>query len=292
MKKRSCVLLFVVLFVFFISAGFFVLGLAMIVASGDHELSGEIVVIELKGKIFESQELVRKLEKAGEKDQIKAVVFRIDSPGGLVSPSEEIYRALVKLRENKKVVASLGSVAASGGYYVACGADKIVANAGTITGSIGVRIDHVNIADLVKLTRVKPQVLTSGPFKDMGSPLRALSPADEKILRHIMAQLYEQFKGTVGQERKLSGKQLDNVSDGRVFTGEEAMQLGLVDSIGSLQDAIEVAAKLVGIEGKPDVSYPHKKTSHWIRLFIEDAVQSVVSALDEAQRTPQALWQL
>ena len=292
MSKSRWPWILLVSFVLMVSAFLFLSGIVMLALSGDDSRSGDIVVVELKGQIVDTQETVRELEELAEDKDVKAVVMRINSPGGLVSPSQELYQALLRLREQKPVIASLGSVAASGGYYVACGAQKIVANPGSITGSIGVRMDHVNMERLIELTRVEPQVLTSGRYKDLGSPLRPLRPDEELLLRNIIQSLYDQFKQTVGKERKLEGSKLDQVSDGRVFTGTEALAKGLVDQLGGLHDAVELAAELAGISGKPDVSYPRSKRGHWIDLVFEEASESLLRIWEEKQSTPRALWQL
>ena len=209
-----------------------------------------------------------------------------------MSPSQEIYGALLRLREEKKVVVSMGTLAASGAYYVACAADKIVANAGTITGSIGVKINHVNMSELVRLSRVEPKVLASGPYKNMGSPLKPLSKEDEALFKKMISQMFEQFKEVVAKQRNLSADKLAIVTDGRVFTGQEALERGLVDSLGSLQDAIDVAAELAEIEGKPKVVYPEGPPEHWLRYFIHEAMATVRIGMAEAVGEPLVLWRM
>lgn len=292
MATRRWPIVLLVFVVLMLSGLVFMAGVVMILVGEKPVQRKEITVVELEGQIFDSQEFVRDLEKLREAEEVKAVVVRINSPGGLVSPSQEIYSSLVKLREKKKVVASMGSVAASGGYYVACGAEKIVANGGSITGSIGVRIDHVNMEQLIALMRVEPQVLTSGPYKDVGSPLRPLRPDEEKLLRDIIADLYGQFRETVARERDLEGDALADVTDGRVFTGQEALAVGLIDQIGTLEDAIDLAAELAGIEGKPDVAYPREDRPSWLRFIVDEATQQFVRVLTRQQGMPQLLWQL
>jgi protease-4 len=293
MQKRNWLLIFLVVAVFVISAGLFLSGIVMILVGTEMApKQGDIAVVKLEGEIVDSAKFIEEIEDIAEREDIQAVVIRIDSPGGLVSPSQEMYRAIVRLRKDKKVVASMGTLAASGAYYVAVGAEKIVANEGTITGSIGVKINHINIEDLVTLARLKPRVLTTGPYKDMGSPLRPLKPEEERLFKKIIFQMHDQFKKVVAQERGLEKEKVDEIADGRVYTGQEALKLGLVDVLGSLQDAIDVAADLAKIEGKPEVVYPKKKGEHWIRYFVQESLSAVRVLMEESRREPMFLWRM
>ncbi len=253
---------------------------------------GDVAVITLKGEIYNPRPLIRQLEKLAEKEDIKAIVFRINSPGGTVSASEEIHGAVARLAKKKKVVASLGTVAASGGYYVACGAEKIIANYGTITGSIGVRMSHVNVKGLLDWIRVEPRVLTSGRMKDLASPFRAMTKEEEEVLQEVLQEMHGQFKRVVGEARGLDSMQVEAIADGRIFTGEKALSLGLVDQLGSLQDAIEVAAKLGGVEGKPEVIYIKKGSSHWLQYFIDEMAQRIAAALQGIPDQSFAFWRM
>jgi protease-4 len=293
MNKSNWPLIVFCLFVFFISAGFFFTGIAMIFLGSEiAPKKGDIAVVKLEGEIVDSSNFVKELEELQERKDVQAVVIRIDSPGGLVSPSQEMYRAVVRLKKDKKVVASMGTLAASGAYYVAVAADKIVANEGTITGSIGVKLNHVNVGELVALARLRPKVLTTGPYKDMGSPLRSLKPDEERLFKKIIFQMYDQFKGVVAKERDFTDNKINEIADGRVYTGQEAVKLGLVDSLGSLQDAIDVAAELAGIEGKPEVVYPDKKGDHWLRYFVHEGLSAMRILMEETQPGPVFLWRM
>ena len=229
-----------------------------------------IAVVEIKGVITQSFNVIEEIHRYQEDDGVKAIILRIDSPGGGVGPSQEIHREVMKVRgeAKKKVLVSMGSVAASGGYYIACASDLIVANGGTITGSIGVVMEFTNLEELLKKIGIKGVVLKSGEHKDIGSPFREMKPEDKKIIQEVIDNVHQQFIQAVAVGRKMDRAKVAEIADGRIFTGEQAKQLGLVDSIGNLQDTIDIAAKLVGIVGKPSVVYPvKKKLSFWDLLF-------------------------
>ncbi len=250
-----------------------------------HELpfGDRIGVVEIKGVITQSTNVIEQLQRYLEDDGVKAIILRIDSPGGGVGPSQEIYREVVKAKTKtgKKVLVSMGSVAASGGYYIACASDLIVANAGTITGSIGVVMEFANLEDLLKKIGVKGIVVKSGEHKDIGSPFREMSPEDKKILQDVIDNVHQQFIQAVAAGRKLDRVKVAEIADGRIFTGEQAKQLGLVDRLGNLQDTIDIAAQMVGIVGKPSVVYPvKKKPSIWDLLF-SDMASALIEALKE-----------
>ena len=221
-----------------------------------------VALVRLTGVIYDSESVIKKLERYADDDRVKAIVIRVDSPGGGVAASQEIYQEVLRLRQEKgkKVVVSMGRVAAAGGYYVACGADHVVANPGTVTGSIGVIAEWYNYGELLDLAKLKPQVIKSGKLKVMGSPVRPMTDEEQQYLQAMIDRLYNQFVGVVGGAR--AGKQgLDEAkirarADGRVFTGDEAMQLGFVDEIGNERVAVLRAASLVGIKGEPVVVEP------------------------------------
>jgi protease-4 len=198
-----------------------------------------------------------------------------------VGPSQEIHREVVRAKEkNKKIVTSMGAVAASGGYYVACASDLIVANPGTITGSIGVVMQFSNFEELLKKIGVKGIVVKSGEYKDIGSPFREMTPEEKRIMQEALDNVHQQFIQAVAQGRNLDRAKVVSIADGRIMTGEQAKQIGLVDKMGNLEDAIDEAAKLVGIEGKPQVLYPKKKLPLW-ELLIKTAASAVMEALTE-----------
>jgi protease-4 len=186
----------------------------------------------------------------------------------------------LKAKTRKKVVTSMGSVAASGGYYIACASDLIVANPGTITGSIGVLMEFTNIEELFKKIGIKGVVLKSGEHKDIGSPFREMTPEEKKIIQEVIDNVHQQFIQAVADGRKMDRSKVTQIADGRILTGEQAKQAGLVDQIGNLQDAIDTTAKLVGIEGKPNILYPKKKFSLW-ELLIRETVSAILETLNE-----------
>ena len=231
----------------------------------DLDLSDEdrIALIRVEGVILDSKETVAELKKFGESSTVKAIVLRIDSPGGGVVPSQEIHDAVKRVRNknNKTVVASMGTVAASGGYYIASATDRIMANPGTLTGSIGVIMELTNLQGLFKKIGVENVVVKSGRYKDIGSPFRKMTPEDRRILQAVMDDVHRQFIEAVAEGRSLDIAEVRPLADGRIFTGRQAKDLMLVDELGNLDDAIRLAADMVGIEGEPKVVEPGKPFS-------------------------------
>jgi len=174
----------------------------------------------------------------------------------------------------------MGSVAASGGYYIACASDKIVANPGTITGSIGVLMEFTNLEELFKKIGVKGVVLKSGEHKDIGSPFREMTPEEKKIIQMVIDNVHQQFVQAVAEGRKMDRDRVAQIADGRILTGEQAKQLGLVDDIGNLQDAIDLAAKEVAIEGKPNIIYPKRRFSIW-EILLKESANALLEVLKE-----------
>jgi protease-4 len=238
-------------------------------------------VVELTGEITDGKKILEQLEDFRDEDGIKAIVVRIDSPGGAVAPSQEIYEAIRKIREKKKVVASMGSLAASGGYYVACAADKIYADPGTLTGSIGVIMQVPNVTGLMQWAGVKMNTLTAGKMKDSLSPFRELRPDERTYYEGVLEDVHEQFIGAVAAGRGLKVDQVRPLADGRVFTGRQAKALKLVDELGGLSDAVKAAGKLAGLGKEPEVEYPRKKSPFLEQLMGEDA-QSLFHGLAQA----------
>ncbi len=244
--------------------------------SSDMDLSGEdrIALVRIEGAILDAQETIGDLKEFGKSPLVKAIVLRIDSPGGGVVPSQEIYDAVrrVKQEQNKKVVVSMGTVAASGGYYIAAATDHIMANPGTLTGSIGVIMELANLEGLFQKVGVKSVVVKSGVHKDLASPFREMSKEDRAILQSVMDDVHQQFIQAVADGRSLSFKDAAALSDGRIFTGRQAKDLKLVDELGNLDDAIKVAAEMVGIKGEPKVIEPKRRFS--FRDLLESKVMS------------------
>ena len=232
----------------------------------------KIAIIEVRGVIIDPQPTVEKLIKFRKNEKIKAIILRVDSPGGAVGPSQEIYSEIKKVQKEKKVVVSMGSVAASGGYYIACAADMIMANPGTITGSIGVIVESLNVEELFNKIGLRPEVIKSGAHKDIGSPFRKMSPEEKQLLQGVLDNVHEQFIKAVAEGRKLPLEKVRSLADGRIFSGDQAKTMGLVDELGNLQDTIALAAKMVGIEGEPEVIYPERKRFSLIDLLLGESI--------------------
>lgn len=293
MKKKP--LLIGVLLIGALGSVFFLLSLYMASRLGLGEgmsFGSKIAVVTVENIITRSEETVRQIKKYAEDDDVKAIVVRIESPGGGVAPSQEIYSELLKVRKssNKKIVVSMGNLAASGGYYIACAADKIVANPGTLTGSIGVIMTFSNVEELMKKIGLKTEVIKSGKFKDIGSPVRRFTEEDKKLLQEVIDDVYGQFVNAVADGRGMDVEKVKSFSDGRIFTGKQAFEMGLVDKLGSFEDAIQLAADMVGIEGKPKVISEKKETNLLFRLLESKALTYLPSRM---QITPglQFLWQ-
>ncbi|MBN1828147.1 MAG: signal peptide peptidase SppA [Deltaproteobacteria bacterium] len=233
-----------------------------------------VAVVLIEGPITDSRDIVSRLEQYRESEDVKAIVVRIDSPGGAVVPSQEIYDTIRSIREEKPVVASMGSVAASGGYYVACPAHEIMANPGTITGSIGVLIQFSNVEELLEKIGFKAWAIKSGKFKDTGSPFRPMEAEERKLVQELVDDIYQQFLDAVSKNRNIPMERLRTIADGRILSGRQALEAGLVDRLGNLEEAVKRAAALAGIEGKPRVIYP-KRSRSIIRYFIEETAAAI-----------------
>ena len=216
--------------------------------------NSEIALVRINGILMDSSEVVRQLSKYRRDSKIKAIIVRIDSPGGAVAPAQEIYYEINKLKDSQKIVyASLGSVAASGGYYIACAADYILANPGTLTGSIGVIMAFSNIEELAKKIGLRPAVIKSGTFKDTGSPLRPMQPKERELLQNVVNDVHQQFVQAVSLGRNLPEDKVKMFADGRVMTGKQAFEFKLIDEFGGLEKTIEMLGKKIGIVGHPSV---------------------------------------
>ena len=227
----------------------------------------KVAVLKIEGVILDSQIYLESIKKIKEDDNFKAVVVRIDSPGGAVAPSQEIYEELKSLNETIPVISSIGTVGASGGYYIAVGTQKIYANPGSITGSIGVIAQFVNYGQLLDWAKVDVEVIKSGQYKDVGSPFREMNEADREYIQELIDNVYDQFRQAVSDARDIKEPELDLISDGKIFTGEQAKKLKLIDEIGSISDAISEAGKLGGLGEEPDVVYFPKKRSQFLELL-------------------------
>jgi protease-4 len=234
--------------------------------------SDRVALVRIEGVLLTSDRVVDELRDYAEDSSVKAIVIRIDSPGGGVVPSQEIYNAVkYAKKEGKKVVVSMGSVAASGGYYVAAAADKIVANPGTLTGSIGVKMEFANVEKLLEKIGVQGMIVKSGEYKDIGSPFRAMTEPEKKLLQGVIDDVHSQFIAAVAQGRRMQEADVRAIADGRIFTGQQALSLKLVDQMGDLNDSIQLAGSLAGIKGKPNVIEKRKKVSFFEYLKEESA---------------------
>lgn len=227
-----------------------------------------IYLLDLSGEILSSDDFLDEVRDVTDNDEVAAVILRINSPGGAVGPSQEMLEAVKNLDKKKPVIASMGSVAASGGYYVALGARKIVANPGTITGSIGVRMDHVQVGELLTWAKVHHETITSGVFKDVPSLDRPMTPEERALLQGMLDDVHDQFKQAVVDGRKLSREVVDQLADGRVYSGRQAKQNGLIDELGGLPTAIELAKNIANIKGEPELLRREEESSFvWKHLL-------------------------
>jgi len=248
----------------------------------------KIAVVELTGEILSSEDIVRQFKKYRNDRSIKAILFRVDSPGGGVVASQEIYQEVKKTRDaGKPVVVSMGALAASGGYYVSCGASRIVANPGTLTGSIGVISQFLEVDTLLHKIGVSFNTIKSGKMKDMGNPFRRMTPEDQQYFQQLMDDVHRQFIAVVEEERGLDHDTLLAYADGRVFTGVQAADIGLIDTIGTYEDAISIAAQLGGIRGEPALVKERKRTSTLFDLlFGETKIPDLLGLKNDVLNRP------
>ncbi len=253
----AIVILFLFVFIFLAGIG------SGLLLSGEHSFSSgdKVAVLRVEDVIIDSQIYLDSIETITKDDKVKALVVRIDSPGGAVGPSQEIYSELKELGKTMPIIASIGGVGASGGYYIACAAEKIYANPGAITGSIGVIAQFASYEKLLNWAKIDVEVIKSGKYKDVGSAFREMSEADKQYIQQLIDNVYAQFKTVVATSRGLDTKQIDSVADGKIYTGEQALNLKLIDELGTINDAIAAAGNLGGIEGDPEViTFPKKKS--------------------------------
>jgi protease-4 len=267
-------LLVVLCFLSFTLVALTLLGKGRLMGGGE-----KVGVVEIKGLITDSRTAIKQLDGFRDDANIKAIVLRINSPGGAVGPSQEILREVEKARQKKKVVASLGTLAASGGYYIACGADLIMANRGTATGSIGVIMQFTNVEALTKKVGLDFFALKAGRYKDVGSPFRPMTKEEQAYMQGLIDNIYQQFLADVARNRKIPLDKMRELAEGRIYTGEEAKKIGLVDEFGNLQDAIDKAGRLGGITGKVEAVYPEKEGFSLLRLLLGQDSEDTLSHL-------------
>ncbi len=273
----------------------FIILISWVVKSGGRGsgfVSGDKVgIIEINGVIIDSKTVIENIKNYREDESIKAIVLRIDSPGGGVGPSQEIFHEIQKTVKQKKVIASMGAVAASGGYYIAAGTNGIMANPGTITGSIGVIMGYTNFQEIFQKIGLVPIVIKSGEFKDMGSPVREMTEPEKKILQDFVNQIHQQFIKDASKGRSMDYQKMKSMADGRIFTGEEAKELGLIDRIGNLEDAIEWAGRLGGIKGKISRIYPEEEGMDILKQFMKSSVNQLFENTFRSHMTAGYLFQ-
>jgi len=245
-KKFLLIFFSIFIVIFFIS-------LLFVFFQKNMPMGDRVALIRVEGPILDSKDTIDELKGHLKDPSIKAIIMRIDSPGGAVAPSQEIYEEVRKAVTKKKIVVSMGSVAASGGYYIASPATRIVANPGTLTGSIGVIMEIPNFAGLMNKLGIKSEVVKSGRHKDIASVFRGIKKEDREILQNVLDNVHDQFILAVAEGRKMLLEDVRKIADGRIFTGEQALKVGLIDEIGNLEDAVKVAGKLSGIKGEPEV---------------------------------------
>ncbi len=252
----------------------------------------KIAMVEVNGAIFDSYDIVRQIRNYRRDDEIKGIIIRIDSPGGAVAPSQEIYDEILKVRaDKKKIYTSMGSLAASGGYYIASASDRIFANPGTLTGSIGVIMAFSNAEKLMNKIGLRPEVIKSGKFKDTGSPLRSMTKKERQYLQSVVNDVHQQFVEAIAKGRNMDIKEASKFADGRIFTGRKAHEMKLVDDLGGLEFTISKLGEALGIEGRPKVVYEEPEESLWDWLLSSKVSENLQSNLTGSRfPTLQYLW--
>lgn len=257
------------------------------VISGD----GQIAVVEIFGPIYDSSTPVRQIEKWSKRSNIEAIILHINSPGGGVAASHEIYEAVNRAREEEgmTVVAAFSSVAASGGYYVACGADYIVSNPGTLTGSIGVIMQYATFGGLMEKVGISMETVKSGELKDVGNPSRRMTASEEQMLRSVIMDTYEQFVEIVARGRGMEKDAVYPLADGRIYTGLQAYNLGLVDTLGTFSQALQITADMVGITGEPETIKEVPRKPDFFDL-LSQTLMSIDARISGRSLGPQLLY--
>ncbi|SHI58334.1 signal peptide peptidase A. Serine peptidase. MEROPS family S49 [Malonomonas rubra DSM 5091] len=252
----------------------------------------KIGVLEVRGAIFDARQMTAQIDEFRDNSSVKAVVLRIDSPGGGVAPSQEIYAELKQLAKEKPLIVSMGAVAASGGYYLAIAGERLFANPGSITGSIGVIMSFPDYRELMDKVGVKNEVVKSGRFKDIGSSYREFSAADRELLQEMIDDVHAQFVDAISEGRNLPVDRLRPYVDGRLFTGRQAKQIGLIDELGTFNDAVKYAAKVAGLGADPDLVYPEPERLDFIDRLMQGAASRYlgISLKERMAIGPQYLW--
>jgi len=295
-KKRDVIIGVIIVASFLVAFAFFGLMLAGLFSAGNGidiaGFGGDVGVIEMFGVISEttSRPVIKQIDKWASSGSIKAIVLHINSPGGGVAASQEIYDAILRAREKKPVVAAMASVAASGGYYVACAADRIIANPGTLTGSIGVILQFHTFELLMQKVGVATETVKSGELKDVGNYSREMTEEEELMLRGVVMDTYEQFVEAVAEGRSKTKEEIYPLADGSIFTGLQAFNLGLVDTLGGLHEAVALAGNLAGIDGEPTVVRPIERKDINIWDVLGGLAQKLDKTVEEQVFGPQLLY--
>jgi protease-4 len=285
-ERRSRTLLWILIgggaFFLFVLAVFALVYMTLHAGTTDAGITSfgdRIGVVDLDGVILSPQPVVGQLKKFGDDSSIKAIILHVNSPGGGVAASEEIYREVKRLRDEKKkrVVVSIETVGASGAYYVASASNKIFADHGSIVGSIGVIAQWVNYGDLLKWAKLKDVVLKTGEFKDTGNPARDLTPAEQAYMQSLIDNMFGQFVHAVADGRGLKFENVKAIADGKVWTGDQALNMKLIDDVGDFEAAVEDTAKSVGIKGEPTLVHPEKDRRTVLDLLLGDVSQYLPS---------------
>ncbi len=281
MDRKSVIVLAVIFGGLFLSLFGFLFLAFMAVKSdrggGGFASAADIAVVEVTGQIVSSEQTLKELRRIEKDKSIKAILVRIDSPGGAVAPSQEIYSELRRLGESRKVVCSMGNLAASGGYYIAAACQKIVANPGTLTGSIGVISQLPYLGGLAEQFNFRMITIKSGKLKDVGNPFREMSEEERSYFQGMMDSVHEQFISAIAVGRGMKVEDVRPIADGRILTGAQAKDLGLVDELGNLNDAIKLAAAMANIEGEPRVRFPEDEQPFDFRSLMRDGAAAAVN---------------
>jgi protease-4 len=291
MKKHPLLFSLLVIVIIVVCMSAAILGIVYIASDkeGGFNFGDRIALMDIRGLLADGNRLTSLLDTYSKQGNIKAVILRIDSPGGGVAPAQEIYREIQRVRKKKPVVAYMGNVAASGGYYVASAADKIVASPGTLTGSIGVIMRFSNWEELLKKLGVDMVVIKAGQFKDIGSPNRKMTKEEQDLLDQVVLDVHEQFIKDVAAARKLPIERVRAIADGRIMTGRQAKELGLVDELGNFKDAVEMAKKLANIKGEVNLTKAREKKSSLWEFLLEGVVRGILNELEARQVSLDAL---
>lgn len=286
-KRGTWVLIFIFGGLFLALFGF--IGIAYVAVKGGGDTEGSswgkpgIGVLEIKGQIGNLDKPVKQLRKFEKDENVKAIVMRVDSPGGAVAPSQELHDEVLRaMKKGKPVVVSMGNLAASGGYYISCGATKIYAEPGTLTASIGVITQLPNLTGIADWAHFQMVTYKSGALKDSGNPFRAPTAQDAEYFQSIIKNIYEQFVGAVAEGRKLKKEQVYPLADGRVLTGLQAKDAHLIDELGGFSDAVDEAMKLAKLEGEPHLIYPKKEEGGLFRELMKDETDSLARGVVSA----------